>query len=502
MENNTILSLKNISKVYPGVVALKDVSVAFKRGEVHAIAGENGAGKSTLMKIISGAVKPTEGSLIINGTEHRFMTTELSRSQGIAIIYQEFTLIPALSVAENIFLGTKQNSKVFIHKAEMERRSKEIFQSLGIALNPKAKIRSLSVAHQQMVEIAKALSQNAKILIMDEPSAPLTKNEVDIMLSLVKKLKESGVTIIYISHRLDELFEISDRITVLRDGQFIKTLETKNTSKQELIHDMVGRYLTQSFETRNTAMEEIAFEARNVSGNGVSDISLYVRKGEVLGLAGLVGAGRTEFSEVAFGKEKLQQGQFFLYGKEVKITSPYQAIKLGIGLVPEDRKRNGVLLEHSVRDNIILPSLAYLSTGLVISAKKSQAMVRAQIDALHIKTPSVMQKAKNLSGGNQQKVVLAKWLAARCDILIIDEPTRGIDVGAKQEIYNLIAALASQGKSIIVISSEMEEILGISDRIVILHEGRMAGELSREQFSQDLVMAIASGEKVNLGEQK
>lgn len=492
----TILSLNGIGKKYPGVTALNDINIDFQEAEIHAIAGENGAGKSTMIKIISGAIKPTSGTLSLYGNSYASMTPDFSKKNGIAVIYQEFTLVPSLSVAENVFLGQKKGSKVFINRAEMEREAENLFERLGVSVNPRTQVKNLSVAHQQMVEIAKALSREAKILIMDEPSAPLTKTEVDIMLALVKKLKESGVTIIYISHRLDELFEISDRITVLRDGQQIITLDTDQTNKTELIHYMVGRELKRTTASIRDISGDVAFEARHVTGNGVQDISLSVRKGEILGLAGLVGAGRTEFSELAFGKSKLESGVFLINGKEVKIDSPHTAIRLGVGLVPEDRKRCGVLLEETLRNNVLLPSLERISKLSVINNKKATNIVDEYVKMLRIKTPSYRQKVKNLSGGNQQKVVLAKWLAAQCEILIVDEPTRGIDIGAKQEIYNLISDLAEQGKCIIVISSEMEEILGISDRIIVLHEHKVAGEIKKEEFSQDRVLALASGETI------
>ncbi len=495
VEAKKILGLENIVKQYPGVLALDHVSLSFNEGEIHAIVGENGAGKSTMMKVISGAISPDEGTIEVGGNRYNTMTTELSKECGISIIYQEFNLVPMLSVAENVFLGSAIRKGIMIDQKAMVQKTQEIFESLQINISAESKVKDLSVAYQQMVEIAKSLSKNSKVLIMDEPSAPLTEKEVEIMLNLVMKLKKSGVTIIYISHRLEEIFKIADRISVMRDGQYITTVNTRDTNMQELIKLMVGRDLNEQYPEKTATIGEVAFELKNVTGNGVENISFCVHKGEILGLAGLVGAGRTETAQLIFGVAPIEKGEMYLNGQKIHPKNPRKAISYRMGLIPEDRKNQGVLLERSIAENISLPSLPTISRLSVIDKGKENSICKEQEQNLRIKTPSLQQKVKNLSGGNQQKVVLAKWLAADCDVLIFDEPTRGIDVGAKQEIYKLMNELANQGKSIIMISSEMEELIGMSDRIIVLHEGEKTGELSREEFAQDVILAKASGEK-------
>ncbi len=493
MENNIILSMKHIRKEYPGVLALDNVNLDFAQGEIHAICGENGAGKSTLMKIVSGAIAPTSGSIEINDKTFSQMTPERSMENGISIIYQEFYLVPHMTVAENVFLGNEYRKGKFVDRDRMEREAKQVFSQLGIEIDPQKPVAELSVAYQQLVEIAKSISKKSKILIMDEPSAPLTEHEVKIMLDLVLKLKQSGVTIIYISHRLDEVFQISDRISVLRDGQYITTLQTKETNLEELINYMVGRSLNEVYPHREKQYGDVMLDVRNVSGNGVKDASFVVRKGEILGFGGLVGAKRTELMQLIFGKCPLEHGEIYFHGKKLKGNSPEESIRVGIGLIPEDRKKHGVLLQHTIQDNICLPILERISKFKLISAKKERDVTDRQVQKLSIKTPSILQLAKNLSGGNQQKVVLAKWLAADCDLLIFDEPTRGIDVGSRQEIYKLMNDLVQQGKSIIMVSSEMEELLGMSDRIIVLREGVICGELDEQQFSQERILMLASG---------
>jgi ABC-type sugar transport system ATPase subunit len=493
MIGNVILSVKNITKNYPGVVAVDNVCIDFFQGEIHAIMGENGAGKSTLIKIIAGAEVPDKGTIEVSGQVFEKMRTRLSRDMGIAIIYQELMMIPELSVAENIFVGSPLGKMGIVSHKQMFRKAAEIFSELGISIDPKEKVKKLSVAYRQIVEIARALSRNAKILIMDEPSASLTEDEVKMMLKLVFRLKENGVTVLYISHRLDEVFRISDRISVLRDGIFITTLQTEKTNREELIQYMVGRNLEESFPVRESHPGETALEIRNFSGNGVQDISFFVRKGEILGIGGLVGAGRTELVQLIFGAVPIEKGELYLGGQRVFIHSPGDAVKHGIALIPEDRKQQGLLLETSILENIGLPLLKKLSKFMFVNYRAVNKQSVKQKDTLSIKTPSLFHAVKNLSGGNQQKVVLAKWLAAECDYLIFDEPTRGIDVGAKQEIYKLINQLAREGKCIIMISSELEELIGMSDRIVILCEGRMTGELHKSEFNQQTILTLASG---------
>ena len=495
--SDNILELKHITKLYPGVVALNDVSLEVRRGEILALVGENGAGKSTLIKTCSGAITPTQGEIVINGKSFTGMTPQTSEQNGIGVIYQEFNLVGDLSVAENIFLGRAIRKGMVIDLKAMERESKKILDSLNIKINPKTLVKTLSVGYQQMVEIAKAVSQNAKLLIMDEPSAPLTSAEVEAMFAIVDKLKAGGVSIIYISHRLDEIFRLADRITILRDGQYVTTLNTDETNKDELVKYMVGRQLTEVYPKRDEicVKDEVIFEAVNVSGNGDKNISFKIHRGEVLGLGGLVGAGRTEFAELMFGMRQKTAGKFIFKGKEIPPKTPKDAIELGIGLVPEDRKKEGALLGMSIRCNINMPIYQRISKGTVINEKKEEEIAQTYRKEISIKTPTLDQLVKNLSGGNQQKVILAKWLAADSELLIFDEPTRGIDVGAKQEIYTLINHLVEQGKTVLMISSEMEELMGMSDRILILAEGNMTGELNKSEFDQERIMQLASIEK-------
>ena len=495
--SDNILELKHITKLYPGVVALNDVSLEVRRGEILALVGENGAGKSTLIKTCSGAITPTQGEIVINGKSFTGMTPQTSEQNGIGVIYQEFNLVGDLSVAENIFLGRAIRKGMVIDLKAMERESKKILDSLNIKINPKTLVKTLSVGYQQMVEIAKAVSQNANLLIMDEPSAPLTSAEVEAMFAIVDKLKAGGVSIIYISHRLDEIFRLADRITILRDGQYVTTLNTDETNKDELVKYMVGRQLTEVYPKRDEicVKDEVIFEAVNVSGNGDKNISFKIHRGEVLGLGGLVGAGRTEFAELMFGMRPKTAGKFIFKGKEISPKTPKDAIELGIGLVPEDRKKEGALLGMSIRCNINMPIYQRISKGTVINEKKEEEIAQTYRKEISIKTPTLDQLVKNLSGGNQQKVILAKWLAADSELLIFDEPTRGIDVGAKQEIYTLINHLVEQGKTVLMISSEMEELMGMSDRILILAEGNMTGELNKSEFNQERIMQLASIEK-------
>ena len=477
--SDNILELKHITKLYPGVVALNDVSLEVRRGEILALVGENGAGKSTLIKTCSGAITPTQGEIVINGKSFTGMTPQTSEQNGIGVIYQEFNLVGDLSVAENIFLGRAIRKGMVIDLKAMERESKKILDSLNIKINPKTLVKTLSVGYQQMVEIAKAVSQNAKLLIMDEPSAPLTSAEVEAMFAIVDKLKAGGVSIIYISHRLDEIFRLADRITILRDGQYVTTLNTDETNKDELVKHMVGRKLTEVYPKRDEicVKDEVIFEAVNVSGNGDKNISFKIHRGEV------------------FGMRQKTAGKFIFKGKEISPKTPKDAIELGIGLVPEDRKKEGALLGMSIRCNINMPIYQRISKGTVINENKEEEIAQTYRKEISIKTPTLDQLVKNLSGGNQQKVILAKWLAADSELLIFDEPTRGIDVGAKQEIYTLINHLVEQGKTVLMISSEMEELMGMSDRILILAEGNMTGELNKSEFDQERIMQLASIEK-------
>jgi len=494
MSDEYVLELQHIVKIYPGVVALNDVSLQVKPGEILALIGENGAGKSTLIKTCSGAVIPTSGKIVINGKEFAHMTPHLAAENGIAIIYQEFNNVKGLSAAENLFLGNPIKKGLLIDKRAMEKEAEKAFAQLNIKINPKTLVGNLTVGYQQMIEIAKAIKQNAKVLIMDEPSAPLTSSEVESMFKVCELLKSKGVSIIYISHRLEEIFQLSDRIVVLRDGEYVKTLITSESDIDELIRLMVGRDLKEHFPPREKCVNEnnTIFELQNVNGNGDIDISLQIKEGEILGLGGLIGAGRTELAQVIFGAAEKTSGKIIFKGKEINPRSPRQAIDFGIALVPEDRKRHGVLLGVSIKNNINMPIYQKISIASVINSKKERQTANKYVANLRIKTPSTNQLVKNLSGGNQQKVILGKWLAANSELIIFDEPTRGIDVGAKFEIYKLMNELVEQGKTILLISSEMEELMGMSDRIIVLAEGRMTGELQKDEFNQNTIMKMAS----------
>ena len=493
MAEDIILGLNNITKTYPGVIALNGVSVGIRRGEVHALVGENGAGKSTLIKTCSGAVAPDSGTITVDGRDFSRMSPKLSKENGIAVIYQEFNLVDSLSVAENIFLGRAIRNGIIIDRKAMEEKTSEIFKRLGIEINPRALVGTLTVAYQQLVEIAKAVSENSKILIMDEPTAPLTNAETEKLFAMVDTLKASGVTIIYISHRLGEIFRLSDRVTILRDGNKIDTVNTCDTNVDYLVSAMVGRKMTETYPPRSVpAQDEVLLEVKNLSGNGLKGVSFNIRRGEVLGLAGLIGAGRTELAELIFAVKRRQSGEIIFSGKAINPTSPEGAIKAGIALVPEDRKRQGVLLNMDIKSNISLAILKRLSRFSVLNHLKERKIAEDFKTSIRIKAPDILQKVKNLSGGNQQKVVVAKWLATNPELIIMDEPTRGIDVGAKHEIYNLVNELVENGKTILMISSEMEELIGMSDRILVFAEGRISGELTRENFSQELIMSYAS----------
>ena len=489
----TLLKVQHISKLFPGVIALNDVSMEFEKGEVHAICGENGAGKSTLIKILTGAHAPTSGTIEWEGKTYESFTPKQAMDLGITAIYQEFNLVPFLSVAENIFFGRELENGIFLNKAEMQRRTAELAREMGIEVDPKARIKDLGVAYSQITEILKAISHDTKILIMDEPSAPLSNREIDAMFEIIRKLKAKGVTIVYISHRMDEIFEICDRVTVMRDGQYISTKRIENTDRHQLIADMGGRELGDEFIAGAGPGEEVVLEVNDLNTDKIKNVSFKLRKGEILGLGGLVGAGRTETARAIFGADCIQSGTITVKGKTAKIQQPKDAIANGIALLTEDRKGQGLILDMSVRENATFAIMRQLSRGLFVDRKKQKELTEKKRQELAIKTPHIEQKVKFLSGGNQQKVVLAKWLLTNCDSLIFDEPTRGIDVGAKQEIYALMHRLTEEGKSIIMISSEMPELLGMSDRVLVMHEGAVAGELQKEAFSQEEVLRIASG---------
>ncbi len=487
-----ILVLKNIKKAYPGVLALDDVSIEFKKGEVHAIVGENGAGKSTLIKIIAGAVKPDSGEIILDGKTFYKTTPQEAISNGISVIYQEFNLFDSLSAAENIFVGEKPGHGNLVNFKRLNAVASDIFARFNVNFRPDIPVKELSPGQKQIVEISKAIHKEAKIIIMDEPTAPLSIAEVEKLFEIIRELKQSGVTIIYISHRLDEIFTIADRVSVMRDGKYIATNMVSATTRKELISLMVGRELKTSYPGPQVMPSDKALEVINVTGNGVHNISLSVRKGEILGMAGLVGAGRTELMRIIYGAEKLESGEILVGGKLARINSPAKALKLGIGLIPEDRKQQGAFLTMSIAWNICISNIKRISKYGVVNRKMEQELSKTYYDLLNIKAPSMEQQVSNLSGGNQQKVVLAKVLAARTDVLIFDEPTRGIDVGAREEIYHLMRRLSDEGKAIIMVSSDMEELLGMSDRILVMAEGRITGEIAKSEFNQQHILELAS----------
>lgn len=487
-----ILSLKNIRKEYPGVIALDDFSLDFYSGEVHALLGENGAGKSTLIKIIAGAVSPTAGTIeFSDGVVYHSLTPQTVKKYGVEVIYQEFNLVGCLSVAENICFGDQRGKIVdYQYMKNMAQKATELFE---VDIDPTASVYELPSSKQQIVEISKAIFRKAKILIMDEPSAPLSVAEVEKMFKVIKQLKEQGVCIIYISHRMDELFEISDKVTLMRDGKYITTVCTNETNRQELVNYMVGRELKETFPQRPIPSEEVVLKIDCLSANGVKDISFELHKGEILGIAGLVGAGRTELARAIFGADKKYAGKVYVNGKLVNVSSPAKAINYGIGMIPEDRKQHGCLLTRSIMANISLSSYKRISKMGIVIKKKEKVIAEKYREELNIKTPSLEQLVGNLSGGNQQKVVMAKTLAAGCEIIIFDEPTRGIDVGAKQEIYKLMAKIVAEGSTILMITSEMEELIGMSDRILVMFDGKNQGILPKNEFSQNRILELASG---------
>ena len=492
---DVILKMEHIRKVFPGVIALDDVHFELCRGEVHILLGENGAGKSTLVKILSGAYQKTEGNLFLFNKEVEIRNPRHAQEIGIGIIYQELNLVPHLSAAENIFLGRELlrlpgiiDQKMVYHEAQ------KIIDELGLPINARTRVAALGVAHQQMVEVAKALSLNAKILIMDEPTSALTESEVKELFLTIRRLKEIGTSIIYISHRLEELFEIGDRVTVLRDGKYIGTYSIKNTSKSELIRLMVNRELKEQFPKIKTNRGEEILRVEKLSREGVlSDISFTLYRGEVLGIAGLLGSGRTELARALFGVDKVHAGKISVKRKECKIKTPRHAINKKMGFLTEDRKAQGLILNLSLKENICLPSVDRFSRFGVVRTNSEIKATKRYISELRIKTPSLHQKVKFLSGGNQQKVVLSKWLCSQADIFIFDEPTRGIDIGSKVEIYNLMNELTAMGVAIIMISSELPEILGMSDRILVMHQGSIVAEFCADDTSQEMILKYALG---------
>jgi ribose transport system ATP-binding protein len=495
MSEEYILQMTDITKRFPGVLALDHVSLRVKAGEVHALLGENGAGKSTLMKILAGAYVKDEGEIEVFSRKTELGDPKAAENLGISIIYQELNLIPTLTVAENIFLGRyKMSNRIQVSWKKVYEEAETLLKDLEVDVKGTDYIRDLGIAQQQMVEVAKALSMNAKIIIMDEPTAPLTARETKNLFRIVKKLKESGVSIIYISHRLEEVLEMCDCATVMRDGCTIQELNIADVTMDEIIRLMVGRELKDKYPRIEKEIGEELFRVDNLcAGSKVQNVSFSVRKGEVLCVGGLVGAGRTETVRAIFGLDVKTDGRVFIEGRECAIKNPKDAIRAGIGYVTEDRKGEGLILKLGVDENITLAALDGFRKGIHLNLGKEKNTVKEYVKKLNVKTPSIYQKVENLSGGNQQKVVLAKWLLSECKVLILDEPTRGIDVGAKIEVYNLINELAREGKAILVITSEIPELLGICDRVVVMARGRMSGSLSREEADQESIMTLAVG---------
>jgi len=497
--------MNGISKRFPGVIALNEVSLDVFAGECVALVGENGAGKSTLMKVLSGVYAPDEGTIELDGRPVTLLNPRQAQELGISIIYQEFNLMPNMTVAENVFIGREPATKGFVRRGEMQRATQDLLDQLNVSLPPKATVRDLSVAEQQMVEIAKALSFHAKIVIMDEPTSALTDTEVDALLEIVRGLKKQGLGVIFITHRLEEVSQIADRVTVLRDGENAGTLPIAEATPEKIVQMMVGRDMGELFrkdETEVSPDAPFALEVRHLNRVGsrqdataitLTDVSFGVRAGEIVGLAGLVGSGRTEVARSIFGADPFESGEILVHGKPVAVTSPKDAIDLGVGLVPEDRKKQGLVLGLSVKENISLASLKSLVRFGFVRGGEERERASEFVDALRIRTPGLDQKVINLSGGNQQKVVLSKWLSLEPGILIVDEPTRGIDIGAKAEVHSLLNDLAKQGVAILMISSELPEVLAMSDRILVMRQGRIAGELSRGQATQERIMAMATG---------
>lgn len=492
--NEVIVSMDNICKSFPGVKALDHVKFELRSGEVMALLGENGAGKSTLMKILSGVYTRDEGQMKIFGKEYGDLTPKLAQEAGVAIIHQELNMCRHLSVAENMFLGREKTKGIVLSNGEMEDEARRILGELKIDINPRQTVGDLPVSKQQMVEIAKALSTNARILIMDEPTSALTAKEIDDLFRIIKELKAKGCGIVYISHRLEELAHIVDRVTIMRDGQYITSMNFKDTTMDEIIAGMVGREIKEKFPRVSCKAGKKVFEVKNLNaGKMVRDINFSLYEGEIVGFAGLMGAGRTETTRAIFGVDPKESGEIYLDGNLVKIHKPKDAIQAGIVLAPEDRKKDGLCTKLSIRHNIALPNLDLLCNKLgVVSRSKEDAMCDEAVQNMKIKTPSVEVNAGNLSGGNQQKVVVGKWLARNSRVVIFDEPTRGIDVAAKVEIYNLMNELKKQGIAVMFVSSEMPEVMGIADRIIVMCDGKITGELDARNTSQNEILTLAT----------
>lgn len=486
-----ILEMKGITKTFPGVVALNNVDLQVRKGTIHALIGENGAGKSTLMKVLNGVYPATSGEIFLDGKKLELTGVKDAQEKGISIIYQEFNLINTLTVAENIFLG-RYNGSATIKWKELRQKAKELISGLGFSFDVDKRVGTLSTAEKQLVEIAKALSFNSKVIVMDEPTSSLTEKEVDMFFPIIEKLKSDGITVIYISHKLDEIYRLCDYVTIMRDGNVTGNSAVKDITRDEIIEKMVGRSLDMEYPARTAEPSDVVLEVKNLCRrNELNNISFQLHKGEILGIAGLVGAGRTELAEALFGADPADSGEVIVNGNVAKIKSTLSGKKYSIGLVTEDRKETGLVLPMTVAQNITITALNDACDGIILNKKKEKDAADKYVESLKIKTPSINQTLVNLSGGNQQKVALAKWLYTDSDILILDEPTRGIDVGAKYDIYCLMNELTERGKAIIMISSELPEVIGMSDRILVMHGGKIKGELTGEDMTAEKVMKLA-----------
>jgi ribose transport system ATP-binding protein len=495
MEKKPFIELKNISKSFPGVQALKDVSLSFYPGEIHALIGENGAGKSTLIKIMGGVYQRDSGHIFIHGEECEIKDVINAQRMGISVIHQELSLIPDLSVMENLCFGREPRlgRTGLIDRSAMRKIAREILEPLGLKINPDVYIRDLKTADRQMVEIARAVSKNAALVIMDEPTSSLSAREVSTLFDTIRLLKKNNVGVIYVSHILSEVLTLAEKITVMRDGCVVRTLDARDANENLLVKSMVGREIKDYFNKKEKAIGNVILEVKNLTREPhFSDISFNLRKGEILGISGLVGAGRTEVVRAIFGSDKFESGEIILYGKKVDIRSPQKAIELGFGFVPEDRKLEGLILEASVRHNISLPSIKSTAKRGFVNHKWEASICKEYINKLKIHTTSSNTLSKSLSGGNQQKIVVAKWFAAFSKILLLDEPTRGIDVNAKSEMYSLMNNYTKDGGSIIMVSSELPELLGIADRIVVIRQGKVSGILDRKDATEEKIMTLAS----------
>ena len=492
---DVILTMKGIDKSFPGVHALDHVDLEVRKGEVHALMGENGAGKSTLMKVLTGIYHKDAGTITYEGKEVEFTNPREAQDAGIVIVHQELNMMGHLTVAQNIFIGREYMNGKLIDDKKMNEEAKKLFDQLGINIDPKETMSRLTVGKQQMCEIAKAISHDAKVIIFDEPSAALTEAEIEELFKIIRDLRDKQMGIVYISHRMDEIKVITDRVTVMRDGGYVGTLITKDSTKDDIINMMVGRVIYEDPKSESQVAPDapVVLKVEHLNaGRMVKDVSFELHKGEILGFSGLMGAGRTETARALFGADPKDSGDIYVNGQKVDIKTPQDAVKCGIGYLSEDRKRFGIVVDKTVAENSTMATMENFMKGIFIDKKKEKDVAQEYVEALKTKTPSVDQLVVNLSGGNQQKVVIAKWLVRNCDILIFDEPTRGIDVGAKSEIYHLMNELVAEGKSIIMISSEMTEILRMSDRIVVMCEGRKTGELGIEEATQERIMHAAT----------